>query len=219
MTASDSVFAGSIPALYHDHLGPLLFKPYAEDMARRRGGAEAAAHPGNGRRHRHRHRGAGARSAGGGDRRHRSQPGDARCRRRPDRLGPTSTLRQADAQALPFDEPAFDAIVCQFGVMFFPDRVGAYREALPGAGARRHASCSTSGTASSENPVSQLVAETVASLFPGRSAELHSADAVRLSRSGPDRGRSPGGGLHRDLGRKPFGKAAPSPPRASPRSG
>lgn len=37
--------------------------------------------------------------------------------------------RQADAQALPFPHDSFDAVVCQFGVMFFPDRIKAYREA------------------------------------------------------------------------------------------
>jgi ubiquinone/menaquinone biosynthesis C-methylase UbiE len=40
------------------------------------------------------------------------------------------TWRQADATLLPFDECSFDVVVCQFGVMFFPDRVAAYREAL-----------------------------------------------------------------------------------------
>jgi ubiquinone/menaquinone biosynthesis C-methylase UbiE len=37
--------------------------------------------------------------------------------------------RQADAQHLPFDDASFDIVVCQFGVMFFPDRVAGYREA------------------------------------------------------------------------------------------
>lgn len=37
--------------------------------------------------------------------------------------------RQADALALPFDDAAFDAVLCQFGVMFFRDRVAGYREA------------------------------------------------------------------------------------------
>jgi ubiquinone/menaquinone biosynthesis C-methylase UbiE len=37
--------------------------------------------------------------------------------------------QQADAQALPIADAAFGAVVCQFGVMFFPDRVAAYREA------------------------------------------------------------------------------------------
>lgn len=35
---------------------------------------------------------------------------------------------QADATALPFDDASFDIVACQFGVMFFPDRVAAYRE-------------------------------------------------------------------------------------------
>lgn len=37
--------------------------------------------------------------------------------------------QQADALALPFDAEAFDVVVCQFGVMFFPDRVRGYQEA------------------------------------------------------------------------------------------
>ncbi|HEY8698454.1 MAG TPA: class I SAM-dependent methyltransferase [Rhizomicrobium sp.] len=37
--------------------------------------------------------------------------------------------RQADALSLPFDDGSFDAVVCQFGAMFFPDKIAAYREA------------------------------------------------------------------------------------------
>jgi ubiquinone/menaquinone biosynthesis C-methylase UbiE len=37
--------------------------------------------------------------------------------------------RQADALALPFDNGAFDLVCCQFGAMFFPDRTSGYREA------------------------------------------------------------------------------------------
>jgi SAM-dependent methyltransferase len=37
--------------------------------------------------------------------------------------------RQADAMALPFADGTFDAVVCQFGVMFFPDRARFYAEA------------------------------------------------------------------------------------------
>jgi len=37
--------------------------------------------------------------------------------------------RAADAQDLPFDDDSFDIVICQFGVMFFPDRIAAYREA------------------------------------------------------------------------------------------
>ena len=38
------------------------------------------------------------------------------------------TWRQADALALPFHDSTFDAVLCQFGVMFFPDKVAGYRE-------------------------------------------------------------------------------------------
>jgi ubiquinone/menaquinone biosynthesis C-methylase UbiE len=36
--------------------------------------------------------------------------------------------RQADAMRLPFPDGTFDAVVCQFGVMFFPDKVKAFSE-------------------------------------------------------------------------------------------
>jgi SAM-dependent methyltransferase len=38
------------------------------------------------------------------------------------------TWRQADVKALPYANGSFDVVVCQFGAMFFPDRVAAYRE-------------------------------------------------------------------------------------------
>ena len=37
--------------------------------------------------------------------------------------------RQADAMQLPFEDGMFDAVVCQFGVMFFPDKAKAFAEA------------------------------------------------------------------------------------------
>src|SRR5205085_1132843 len=36
--------------------------------------------------------------------------------------------RQANALALPFEVAAFDLVCCQFGAMFFPDRISGYRE-------------------------------------------------------------------------------------------
>ncbi|WP_406132161.1 class I SAM-dependent methyltransferase [Streptomyces sp. NBC_00989] len=41
---------------------------------------------------------------------------------------PRAEWRQADAQHLPFEDDSFDLVVCQFGVMFFPDRPAAYSE-------------------------------------------------------------------------------------------
>jgi len=47
-----------------------------------------------------------------------------------DSIGTTRpvTWRQADVMALPYADESFDIVACQFGVMFFPDRVAAYRE-------------------------------------------------------------------------------------------
>src|SRR5262249_10578864 len=43
--------------------------------------------------------------------------------------GPRVKWRQADALALPFDDASFDVVACQFGAMFFPDRVKGFGEA------------------------------------------------------------------------------------------
>jgi SAM-dependent methyltransferase len=41
---------------------------------------------------------------------------------------PGALWQQADAQHLPFGDKQFDLVVCQFGVMIFPDKPGAFRE-------------------------------------------------------------------------------------------
>ena len=35
MTMGDTVFSGSIPSIYDSYLGPLIFEPYARDLANR----------------------------------------------------------------------------------------------------------------------------------------------------------------------------------------
>jgi SAM-dependent methyltransferase len=45
------------------------------------------------------------------------------------RLAPGATWEQADATALPVEDATFDVVACEFGVMFFPDRVAALAEA------------------------------------------------------------------------------------------
>jgi ubiquinone/menaquinone biosynthesis C-methylase UbiE len=37
-------------------------------------------------------------------------------------------FQQADGTALPFQNEAFDTVVCQFGVMFYPDKAKGYEE-------------------------------------------------------------------------------------------
>jgi ubiquinone/menaquinone biosynthesis C-methylase UbiE len=127
MSATDAAFAGSIPALYDRYMGPLLFEPHARDIA--------------------------ARAAALGPRRILETAAgtgivtEALARALPDAeivatdlnqpmldvaagrvRSPNVRFQQADAQALPFADASFDLVLSQFGVMFFPDRVAAYRE-------------------------------------------------------------------------------------------
>jgi ubiquinone/menaquinone biosynthesis C-methylase UbiE len=46
------------------------------------------------------------------------------------RHAPGIEWREGRAEALPFAEASFDAVLCQFGLMFFDDRLGALREML-----------------------------------------------------------------------------------------
>jgi ubiquinone/menaquinone biosynthesis C-methylase UbiE len=43
---------------------------------------------------------------------------------------PEIEFRQGNASALPFEDARFDAVVCQFGLMFFPDRPLALQEMM-----------------------------------------------------------------------------------------
>jgi SAM-dependent methyltransferase len=45
-----------------------------------------------------------------------------------ERIEPTVDWRLGDAAALPFADESFDLVVCQAGLMFFDDQVGAIRE-------------------------------------------------------------------------------------------
>jgi SAM-dependent methyltransferase len=125
----DKIFTGSIPKLYEAYLVPLIFQPYAPDLVDRiasripRRVLEVAAGTGVVTR--------------------------TLAARLPERvsivatdlnqsmLDHASTLainrpvewRQADAMQLPFESSTFDAVVCQFGVMFFPDKSKAFSEA------------------------------------------------------------------------------------------
>lgn len=72
--------------------------------------------------------------------------------------------READASALPFADGSFDAVVCQFGVMFFPDKQAAMRET--------HRVLSSGGIflfnvwdSLEQNPVARTAHETIASFF------------------------------------------------------
>jgi len=128
-TQGDKLFAGAIPRLYETHLVPLIFAAYAEDMARR----VAAGKP---RRVLEMAAGTGVVTRALAT----TLDADASLVATDLNDGMLSeaksigasrpvTWRQADAMALPFDDGSFDAVVCQFGAMFFPDKAAAFREA------------------------------------------------------------------------------------------
>ena len=130
MLETDKLFAGSIPENYDRYMVPLIFEPFAADLARRAASfspkavLEVAAGTG------------------------------VVTRALAPKLSPDASYvvtdlnqpmldyaaslqapdsriqwRQADAMALPFEDAAFDLVCCQFGAMFFPSRPSAYREA------------------------------------------------------------------------------------------
>jgi ubiquinone/menaquinone biosynthesis C-methylase UbiE len=81
------------------------------------------------------------------------------------RPGSGIVWKQADAEALPFDDASFDAVVCQFGIMFVPDKDKAYAEARrvlrPGG-----ALLFTVWDAIDHNPLPRTSAAAIAALFP-----------------------------------------------------
>jgi ubiquinone/menaquinone biosynthesis C-methylase UbiE len=129
MVATDKVFAGSIPEIYDRFLVPLIFEPYAADLA----GRAAAIRP---RDVLETAAGTGVLSRALASRLAPSvrfvatdlnQPMLDQASRR--QAGGRTEWKQADALALPFGDAGFDVVACQFGVMFFPDKVQGYREA------------------------------------------------------------------------------------------
>jgi ubiquinone/menaquinone biosynthesis C-methylase UbiE len=130
MAASDKLFAGSIPEIYDRFLVPLIFESYARDLAGRLANVkpqdvlETAAGTGVLTRAIASRLAANARIVATD----LNQPmlDHAAAKMNPaDRI----TWRQADALALPFEDQSFDAVACQFGVMFFPNKVQGYKEA------------------------------------------------------------------------------------------
>jgi len=164
MVATDKLFAGSIPEIYDRYLVPLIFEPYAVDLAERVAG--------------HRPRRVLETAAGTG------VLTRAMAARLPDAEIVATDLNQpmldhaarrqaagsidwrlADALALPFEDRSFDAVTCQFGAMFFPDKVKGFGEA------RRVLKPSGRFLFNvwdriSDNEFADVVTEAVAGLFP-----------------------------------------------------
>jgi len=129
MSGGSAQFVGSIPEQYESGLGRIIFADFADDIARRA-------------------------AAGGPLRVLETAAGTGIATRRLRDLLPKGAhliatdlnppmldaarakfgseagveFRAADAASLPFPDGSFDAVVCQFGVMFFPDKDKSYRE-------------------------------------------------------------------------------------------
>jgi ubiquinone/menaquinone biosynthesis C-methylase UbiE len=123
-------FAGSIPAAYDRYLGPVLFHSYAEDMAGRlkldanASVLELACGTGILTRILRDRLPAGTRLVA-------TDLNEPMLQNAAQKFGKSEAVewRQADASSLPFEDRSFDAVVCQFGIMFVPDKSLAAREA------------------------------------------------------------------------------------------
>jgi ubiquinone/menaquinone biosynthesis C-methylase UbiE len=166
MTDTDKLFAGSIPELYERFLVPLIFQPYADDLSRRiasLGPAEILE------------------TAAGTGVVTRALvavlPPDARITAtdlnqpmldRAKAQMPASAnviWQQADALALPVQDGSFDVVACQFGAMFFPDKIRAYGEARRALRAGGHFVFSVWDRIA-ENEFADVVTQALADLFP-----------------------------------------------------
>lgn len=131
MADSMAAFVGSVPENYDRYMGPMFFEPYAVDLAERLPieGVESVLEIACG--------------TGIVTRAIRDiLPPEARIvatdlnegmiGKAREKFGAEENIefRQADAGQLPFDDASFDAMVCQFGLMFFPDKAAAMREVL-----------------------------------------------------------------------------------------
>ncbi|PHZ83482.1 class I SAM-dependent methyltransferase [Paremcibacter congregatus] len=164
---SDTNFTGSVPEYYDKGLGPCLFEFYARNITKKVVGYN----PGS----------VVELAAGTGIVSERLSAGlpsgcsliatdlnlpmlEIAKARMPESA--TVEFREADAQELPFPDCTFDAAVCQFGIMFFPDKAKSMREAWRVLNHGGHYVFNV-WHSWAENPFAQLVHQTVAGFFQG----------------------------------------------------
>jgi ubiquinone/menaquinone biosynthesis C-methylase UbiE len=166
MVATDKVFADSVPEFYDRYLVPLIFERYASDLAARIAGAtpqdvlETAT-------------GTGVLTTAmvaclptsarivATD---LNQPMLDYAAAKPSLRGRIA-WQQADALALPFADATFDVVTCQFGAMFFPDKVKGYSEARRVLKPLGRFLFNVWGRIS-DNHFAEVVTDSLAALFP-----------------------------------------------------
>lgn len=164
MQPVDIRFSGSVPANYERYMVPLLFRPYAELLAQRAVEMlpsrilETAA-------------GTGVVTAALASALPQSEIiatdlNQAMLDVAATRVSaPNVIFREADALNLPFEDESFDLVVCQFGVMFFPDKVAGNSEARRVLREGGHYLVAIWDEIE-RNPLSDLAHRTMQSLFP-----------------------------------------------------
>ena len=166
LTERNAQFTGSIPAAYDRFLGPMLFEPYADDLTARltvpptAAVLELACGTGilTGRLRRALPATATLTATD------LNEPMLAYARAKVPDAG--ITWQPADAQALPFPDAAFDAVACQFGLMFVPDKPRAFGEVRRAL--RAHGQFAFNVWLSlAENPFGRIARDTIARYFTG----------------------------------------------------
>jgi SAM-dependent methyltransferase len=186
--ATAARFTGAIPDYYERALGPVIFTDYAADLARRAAASspervlETAAGTGIVTRQLRDLLPAGSRLTATDL--NEAMLDIARAKFRP---GEEVTFMPADATELPFAEGAFDAVVCQYGVMFFPDKARSHRE-VRRVLARNGRYVFNVWDSHAHNAFGRLAYETAARFYPDDPPQFfqvpfcyHSIDAIKVS--------------------------------------
>jgi SAM-dependent methyltransferase len=166
MAMDNAAFVGSVPELYDRHLGPVFMEPYARDLASRvtipAGARLLELACGTGKLTRELVAALPATVEITATDLNDAMLAVARTRV----TAPNVVWSTADAMALPFEDARFDAAVCQFGVMFFPDKVEGARQVRRVLKPRGSYWFNVWGTLD-ENPISRVSHEAVGALFDG----------------------------------------------------
>jgi len=165
MENKNAQFAGSIPAAYDRYLGPILFQPYAEDLAARLKAdenssvLELACGTGILTRVLRDRLPASVRLVA-------TDLNEPMIQNAAQKFKQDEAIewQQADASRVPFADRSFDAVICQFGIMFVPDKLASARDA--------HRVLRTGGVflfnvwdALEHNDLGRIAHETIASFF------------------------------------------------------